>query len=164
MLRTLLVAASLLLLTDVSFAQWIETSKGSDFDENPMHLAVTAQGGYGLGLKCQGNARILVFLTPEKVSDVALIKMMNTVGLKLRIRVDGGKILNLDAKADTSTNGDNLNLSADVEPSLFSTFKDAKSKISVVMTALDKNFHETSFNTRGASNAIGKVMKDCKIN
>jgi hypothetical protein len=162
MLRTVIAVVLFLVFTNTSFAQWLETTKGSDFEESPMHIALTAQGGYGLGLKCQGNAKTLLFLTPEKLTDKALIKMMNTVGVKLRIRVDGGKILNLDAQADTTDEG-NLKLSADADPSLFAAFRDAKSRISVVMTALDKNFHETTFNTRGSSKALGKIMNECKI-
>lgn len=161
MLRSLLVAASLLLLTDISFAQWIETRKGSDFEENPMHLALTAQGKYGLGLKCQGETKIILFMTPEKISDET-ITIMNAIGPKLRIRVDGGKILDLNAQAQVIEG--HLTLSSDVTPSLFTTIRDAKSKIAVVLTTLDKNFHETAFNTRGASNAVGKIMRDCKIN
>lgn len=162
MLRTLLVAISLLLLTDFSFAQWVGTSKGSDFEESPMHLAVAAQGRYGLGLKCQGETKIILFMTPEKISDETIITMMNAVGPKLRVRVDGGKVLDLDAKAEVIDG--QLTLSSDATPSLFTTFRDAKSKIAVVLTTLDKNFHETAFNTRGVSNAVGKIMKDCKIN
>jgi len=162
MLRAVLVAVSLLLLTDISFAQWVETSKGSDFEENPMHLAVAAQGRYGIGLKCQGETKVISFMTPEKISDEDIITIMNAVGPKLRIRVDGGKILDLDAKAQVIDG--QLTLSSDVAPSLFATFRDAKSKIAIVVTTLDKNFHETSFNTRGVSNAVGKIMKNCKIN
>ena len=158
----LVVAAILVpLLGTAASAQWITRSQGGAFDDGAMHIALTAKGRYGLGLRCQPGEIKIVFMTPEKVDDSSTISIMNAAGPKLRLRVDKGEILELDATVDDVE--EKLLVVADGDLDLFKKIRDAKSSVSTVVTVLGQNFHETTFNARGGGKAITKLIKDCDL-
>ncbi|MBS7536672.1 hypothetical protein KHC28_23725 [Ancylobacter sonchi] len=156
-LTAFLVVASL----NAARAQWIAQSQGGAFDDEPMHVALTLSGRYGLGLRCKGDTTEIVFTTPEKVLDEDTLRGMNVVGPKLRARIDKGEIIELDGTVDAVD--DKLLVIADAEIGLFEKIRDARSSVAVVVTLLGKNYHETTFNVRGSKAAIAKIIKGCKL-
>jgi hypothetical protein len=85
----------------------------------------------------------------------------NATGPQLRLRVDKDAVVALDAKL-TDTDG-RVAVTADAEFAVYSAIRDAKSSIAVVMTVLGKNFHENTFNVRGAKVALNKLISGCKL-
>lgn len=159
--KVALAACIVVAMVAPSHAQWISDSGGGDFDDDPVHVALTAKGRSAFGLRCNSEVREFVFITPEAAADADTLKMMNAVAPKLKVRLDKGSIIDLDA--DLEDRDDKLTVVAEVDPEFFKRVRDAKSAIAVTLSVLGKNYHETSFNARGSNAAITKIMKGCKI-
>lgn len=133
---------------------------GGEFDDNPTVIAITAKGAAGFGFRCQGDELKVIFITPEKISDDSMIETMNTAKPQLRIKIDGGPVITLDADLDNPD--DKLAVASDTDRELVKSVATAKSKVSVVLTVIGQNFHETTFNVRGSTAALNKMMTQCK--
>ncbi|WP_144295965.1 hypothetical protein [Ancylobacter novellus] len=161
MLRSVFAVVLLLALSAPAAAQWVYQSDGGEFDDDPLHLAVTAAGKYAFGLRCRKDSTEIVFLTPERISDDNIVEPMNALEPKLRVRIDKGEIRSFDASIDDADG--KLAVIADVDVDFYESVRDAKSSVSVVLTSLGKNYHETKFNVRGSKAAIAKLIKGCAL-
>lgn len=162
MLKSILVGAMLVCSANAAFAQWVMQRYGGEFDESPTYIALTAMpGGYALGFRCNENELKIVLVTPEEVDDDDTLRLMNLASPKLRLRVDGGAIISLDAELHEAK-GD-LTVLADVDDALVRSVASARSKVSVVLTVIGQNFHEKSFGVRGSSAAIGSLLSKCDL-
>ena len=161
MFKAIFAAAFLATSAASASAQWVTQKHGGEFDDNATYIALTAKGDYALGFRCNQDEAKVILITPEKVSDSTSLDMIGTVGPKLRLKVDSGAIVDLDAELD-ETKG-TLGVLADVDVAMLKNVRDAKSKVSAVLTIMGQNFHETTFNVRGSTAAIGKLIKECKL-
>ena len=162
MKKTMVAAGLLISSASIASAQWINQKNGGEFDDDPTYLALTASGRYGLGFRCNSNELKIILITPEKVDDSDNISLLEKAGPKLRIKIDGGAIKDFDADLDEA-NG-TLGIIADADVTLVKSVRNAKSKISAVLSVLGMNFHETTFNVRGSKTAINKLIDGCKLN
>ena len=158
-MRTAFAFIIVLLSASPSLAQWIFQKTGGEFDDNPMYIALTAKGSYALGVRCQGKDVSIIFLTPEKMSEKN-VSMANTLGVKLKLKIDGGKIFEMDS--DLEMRDENLVAISEIDAALLKGLSESKSKISLAMAFGGSNFHEFSFDAKGASSVIGRLIKVCK--
>lgn len=161
MLRLFIAALVLAASSLTASAQWVSDSEGGAFDNDATHLALTVSGDYVFGLRCRNDNLEAVFITPERVDDPKDIEAMNTVGPKLRVRVDKGEIMSFDATAHEVKG--TLGVVAEVDEDLFLEVMDADGSISVVITMKSDNFHETKFTARGSTKALEEVADGCGI-
>lgn len=161
MIRAAIAAVVSLASIGAASAQWIAQQQGGEFDDNPTNIALTAKGKHAIGFRCSGDELKVVFITPEEVDDADTLRLMNAAGPQIRLKIDNGAVVSLDAELD-ETNG-TLGVLADVDIDLVKSVASAKSKLSAVLTLLGKNYHETTFNVRGSTAAIDKIIKNCKL-
>jgi hypothetical protein len=82
--------------------------------------------------------------------------------IKLKLRVDKGEILTLDAFAQVPKPG-TLVLAASLDAEQAASIRDAKRNVSVAMSMADQNFYEQSVSAAGASPVVGKVLSNCGL-
>lgn len=141
-----------------AFAQWHYQGEDSAFGSSGTHIAVTANGVYGFGLRCQNGDVAAVYITPEDATqDQAAAISLG--GAKLLVRVDdlpphelGGEIESYNGK---------LRMSVPVESALTSQLRDAKRRIAVAISGGGELYHEGNFSARGSTKAIERVLKGC---
>ncbi|MBN9039833.1 MAG: hypothetical protein BGP05_22005 [Rhizobiales bacterium 62-47] len=143
-------------------AQWISNKQGGDFDDDATFIALTTQGDYAFGLRCTPGKPEVVYLTPDTSVTNDMYKVVNATEPKLRLKIDGGDVINLTATMDNTDKG-TMRAAADGTTSLYEQIRDAKSSVAVVLTMMGKNFHEKKFNTRGSREAVSKLVKGCKL-
>lgn len=143
-------------------AQWVTSEQGGDFDEPALRLAMTTSGEYGLGLRCKGQRAELIFITPDKsMNDPNLLKVANAVDPRLKYRIDGKQIYELDAQLDAQDIG--MAAIANLDFDSVMRFRDAKRGISVVVTIMGKNYHETRFSASGSTKALNDIIAGCGL-
>ena len=143
-------------------AQWVTSEQGGDFDEPALRLAITTLGDYALGLRCKSQSAELIFITPDKsMSDPDVLKVANAVEPSLKYRIDGKDIHYLAAQLDTQDLG--MAAIADVDFGDVARLRDAKRSISVVITLMGKNYHETRFGASGSTKAINELISGCEL-
>jgi hypothetical protein len=140
-------------------AQWLYQGEESAFGSSGTHMAVTAKGRYGLSVRCMNSKLELVCVTPDTSFDEGAYKLANTIGMKLRVRVDDAPVVDLDAEL-TDADGKAIIL-AGLEPELGAVLSDAKKRVAVVLNLMGDNYHENTFGVRGSTKAIGKVLAAC---
>lgn len=151
------IAAGLLSVSTSAQAQWLYQGQESAFGDDTMHVALTALGPYALGLRCKAGTFEAVYITPER-SDEGL-SMLNMLKPQLRVRVDNQSVLDLDAELEDADG--KLVVLAEIDRSLAEAVRDARRRVAVVVEVLGQRYHERSFNVRGSTNAVGKVMANC---
>lgn len=144
-------------------AQWINQKTGGAFDDNPLYVALTVSHKLGFGLRCNASGPQVVFITNDESMTQDTYKLANAAEPKLRVKIDKGEIISLDATLEDTDDGKMIAIS-DGNLSLYEQIRDAKKSVSVVVTVLGKNFHENQFNVRGAKEAVGKLISGCKLN
>lgn len=161
-MRVILAIIAVSIFASTAQAEWMTSSSGGAFDDKPMNIALTASGSYALGLRCRGDNTEIIYITPERVKGDSTLKLMNISGVKLKVRLDKGAILDFDATAEEIDG--KLAVLADVSTSDFKEIRDAKSNISAAIFVLDKPFHEGRFSAAGASKSVSKIIKSCGLN
>ncbi|KAB2693860.1 hypothetical protein [Brucella intermedia] len=143
-------------------AQWVYQAQESAFDDNSMHIAVTAAGQYGFGFRCKGGKIETVYLTPDKsFDDNSAILMANATKPKLRERVDKNPVVDIDVELQNID--DKATAFGDVDIDLLKSVASAKNRVAVVLQIIGDNYHEKSFNVRGSTNAINKIVAACNL-
>ncbi|MFT0892932.1 hypothetical protein [Pseudochelatococcus sp. G4_1912] len=141
---TLTVAAILSTLVTPASATWLTNKTSSDFEDILQYSAITANANFThfFGVRCNGQGIEIVFVTPDKSFETAdSLETVNSTDPKIRIRIDKGNVHSLDAKISNTDKGARAIAETDLE--FLNQIKGAKSSISVVLTILDQNFHET---------------------
>lgn len=153
------ISACLFVLSTPAQAQWLYQDKESAFGDDTLHIALTASGSYAFGLRCKAGTFDAIFITPEQAE--GSFGMLNMLKPKLRIRVDDQDIQNFDGEIENA-DGKVVILAA-IERSLAEAIRDARRRVAVVIEVLGQRFHEQSFNVRGSTNAVGKVLAKCGV-
>lgn len=143
-------------------AQWLTSTVGGSFDDDALHLAITVDEKFGFGLRCKTDSIEFVYMTNDGSMTDEAYKMVNASEPKLRIRADKGDIITLDTNLEDAKDGNMMATSSGTLP-LYQQIKDAHQSISVVITALGKNYHEHKFNARGVKEAVSKIISGCKL-
>ncbi|OEI84424.1 hypothetical protein GRI33_00950 [Brucella sp. BO3] len=143
-------------------AQWIYQGQESAFDDDALHIAVTAAGQYGFGFRCKGAKIEAVYMTPDKsFEDSAAISLANATKPKIRVRVDKNPVVDVDVELQNIN--DKATAFGDVDIDLLKSVAAAKNRVAVVMQILGENYHEKSFNVRGSTKSIGQIIKACGL-
>jgi len=142
-------------------AQWLYEGNESAFGDDALHVAVTASGFYGFGLRCRGDTIEVIYMTPDTSFNNEYYKLANITQPKLRIRVDDGAIVDVDATlVDIEGKATAI---GNVDIALLHSVSNAKKRVAVVLQLIGVNYHEKSFNPRGSSKALGKIMSACGL-
>jgi hypothetical protein len=153
---------ALVLATSVTAsAQWLYQGSESAFGDRGLHLALTANNYYGLGLRCRGKTIETVYMTPDTSFDAEGYKIANSTGPKMMICVDDGPIVELEVEL-IDLDGKAAAI-GETDLNMFASVRDAKKRVSVVLKILDENYHEQSFSARGSGNAIKKLIAACNL-
>ena len=155
------IAAGLLFVRAPAQAQWLYQGQESAFGDDTLHVALTASGSYGFGLRCKAGTIEAVYTTPDKSFDADGYKLANALKPLLRIRIDDQGIVELAAELHDS-NGSMVVL-AEVERSLLDSVRDARRRVAVVVQLLGDRYHERSFNVRGSTAALNKLIAGCDL-
>lgn len=147
--------------TSSACAQWITQQHGGAFDNDALQVAVTANGGYGLGLRCKSDTSEVVLITQDRSFDDETLKLANAIGAKLLLRIDGGEILRLNALIE-KIDGKAVFV-ADAEVTLFRTIGSAKSSVAAAVELLGKRYHENAFGVRGTRASMNSLITKCKL-
>ncbi len=143
-------------------AQWMYQGQESAFDNDTLHIAVTAAGQYGFGFRCKGTKIEAVYMTPDKsFDDSAAISLANATKPKIRVRVDKNPVVDVDVELQNID--DKATAFGDVDIDLLKSVASAKNRVAVVMQILGDNYHEKSFNVRGSTKSIGQIIKACGL-
>lgn len=146
----------------VANAQWVYQAQESAFDDNSMHIAVTAAGQYGFGFRCKGGKIETVYLTSDKsFEDNSAILMANATKPKLRVRVDKNPVVDIDVELQNID--DKATAFGDVDIDLLKSVAAAKNRVAVVLQIIGDNYHEKSFNVRGSTKAINQIIESCDL-
>lgn len=159
-----IVSALLLMVTvTAANAQWHTSNSGGDFDDEPTYVAVTASeaGMYGFGLRCKGKKIAAVFITPDKSFNETGTNTINAAKPELRIKIDNGSVKSFETELSHTDQGARATSEVDLE--FLSQVRAAKSRISVVLTILGDNFHETRFAAKGSTPAMDTLVKGCGL-
>lgn len=151
------IVAGLLSVSTSAYGQWLYQSRESAFGDDTLHIALTASGLYGFGLRCRNGTFEAVYITPEKFGES--IGLLNALRPQLRIRIDNQGVLDFDAELEDAEG--KLAVLAEIDRSLAEAVRDARRRVAVVVEVLGERFHEKSFNVRGSTKAVGKVIADC---
>ncbi|GES53616.1 hypothetical protein Rhsp01_62570 [Rhizobium sp. NBRC 114257] len=154
---------AIVLIAKTALAAWMFQSSESAFDDGNTAIAATVGDVGGIGLKCQAKELSVIYmvegtdLTQEAVNTGNPLHMF-----KLKLRIDKGEILTLDAFAQVPKSG-TLILAAPLEGSQAASIRDAKNKIAIAFSMGEQNFYEQSVAAAGSSSAIRKVMSQCGV-
>ena len=160
-MRGLLTGFALLcLISPPAFAQWVYESAGGDFDDDGLHMALAASGGYGLAVRCNADMLQMIYVTPEGFSDGGE-SLKSISGAQIKVRVDSGQIHALSALAGTYGEDDKLGFASDVPIDLVKDIGAAKSRVSFVVEWLGQKWHEHRFSAAGSSKAIKSLTTSC---
>ncbi len=157
-MRQYVFAAAAVLIAWPAAAQWHYQGEESAFGAGGTHIALTAAGEYGFGLRCQNGELDFVYITPEDFTAEQAVTA-NLAGLSFLLRVDDLDPHTIAGEVD-SANG-KLRVSATADPVAAAQIRDAKSRIAVALSAGDELFHEAKFSVRGSTKAVGSTMKGC---
>ena len=119
---------------------------------------MSLKNSYVLGVRCKNTKLELLYITTEAMDEEA-VTAANTVGVKMRVRVDDNAVADLEGVLD-DVDGKAVAI-ADLETELASSIRDGKKRVAVVLEIMGKNFHENTFNLRGSTDAVGKVVAAC---
>lgn len=161
-IRIGLFLASFLATGGVANAQWVYQAQESAFDDNALHIAVTAAGQYGFGFRCKGPKIEAVYLTPDKsFEENSAISLANATKPKLRVRIDKRPVIDVDVELQNVD--DKATAFGDVDIALLKSVASAKNRVAVVMQILGENYHEKSFSVRGSTKAINQIIEACDL-
>jgi len=142
-------------------AQWMHQGNESAFGDSGLHIAVTASGRYGFGIRCRGDLIEMLYVTPDTSFDKSTYTMANLTKPKLRVRVDDSTIVDLEGEL-VDIDG-TAALLAEIDLDLVYAVRDAKRRVAVVLQLIGENYHENSFGVRGSTAATNKMLVGCNL-
>ena len=161
MLRIILVFLALIAPAGVASAQWVTQEIGGAFDNDPLHVTLTMRGGYGFGFRCKSNTSEAIFITRDRSFDRETLKMANTVGPKILVRVDRGEILILSSEVHNTDGA--ATFVAHAELDIYRAIASARSSVAVAVEFLGTKYHETTFGVTGSRTAMNTLISKCKL-
>ncbi len=153
--------STITLMAQQASAAWLYETKESAFDDATMHVAATAGSVGGFAVRCQGDHMDVVYMISSTDISKENVEQGNELKLlKLKLRVDKGDVVVLDAAA--SVPGDRmLMLKAEIDRSQAEQIRDAKKSVAAALTMGGQNFYEDSFSASGSTDTVGKVLSEC---
>jgi hypothetical protein len=149
-------------LAQPASAAWLYQTKESAFDDGTMYIAATAGTQGGFAVRCQGGEMDVVYMIANTDFGAENVEKGNSLGLmKLKLRVDKGEVLTLDAVASVPDNG-MLMLKAEINKTQAEQIRDAKKAVAAALTMGGQNFYEGSFSASGSTDVLGKVLSQCR--
>lgn len=155
-----IIAVALACLSSPAFSQWHYQGEESAFGDGGMHVAMTGNGHYVFGIRCETGEMTALLVTPEDMSASDAATMQMTFP-RLMFRVDKNAPLEFGSTME-SYNG-KLRLSAEIDRSVADQIAQAKQRVSVAVSALGQLFHEQRFNVAGSTRAVQQLLKGCGV-
>ncbi len=157
----LLSIAGTSLLGQQASAAWFYQTKESAFDDATMQIAATAGKQGGFAVRCQGGRYDVVYMIPNTDFEADTVEKGNSLKLmKLKLRVDKGDILALDAVGSVPESR-MLMLTAEIDRTHAESIRDAKKSVAVALSMAEQNFYEDAFSASGSTDVVGKVVTLC---
>lgn len=155
-----IIAVALACLSSPAFSQWHYQGEESAFGDGGMHVALTGNGHYVFGIRCETGEMTALLATPEDMTSSEASAMQVTSPL-LMLRVDKNEALEFGAALE-SYNG-KLRLSAEIDRNAAEQIGRAKQRVAVALSAMGQLFHEQRFNVAGSTRAVQQMLKGCGV-
>jgi hypothetical protein len=160
--KTFAILLFLVFCSSSAHAQWFYQNHGGAFDNEPLHLILTASSdGDGFAIRCKNKHTLeAVFLVTESIND-STIETMNGYAPLLLVKIDDNDVFRFSGRlydADSQ-----LGVVSSVPEKLIAQLIDAKTKVSVAISVLSEIFYEKEFGVAGSTEKGRTLIDKCKI-
>ena len=167
-MRRLFLTIGVLCFAAPACAEWVHTTEDDPFTDSPVQLSAAIDtSGYFGGFRCTTAADLaLVFVTVEEVGNDGAADLLAALPVKVLVIVDDAPKVELDAKVEPTPDGKKYRVIAQGDDKLTGLLKAtlaAKKRFAISQEILGKRYHTHSFNARGSSKALEKLVAACGI-
>ncbi|WP_185983156.1 hypothetical protein [Aureimonas mangrovi] len=159
-IRPLLSGAALfagLLAASGASAEWTYSEVARGAGEPATHIAVTSREYHGVGLRCDGSAVSVQYLTNDPM-DGEQLERFNASGPSLNLKA-GAQARRLTGEMQRVPQG--LVFVAAAEPELLETLSGASGELEVSIDFSGRQTHQRTFAMEGSGPALKTLRENC---
>ncbi|MEM1149216.1 MAG: hypothetical protein AAGI03_01465 [Pseudomonadota bacterium] len=141
-------------------ASWVYEAQGGAFDGDPLHVALTAEGGRAFGVRCDEVELSLIYISNDFSITPDIMRSANDALPRLLVRVDEGEVSRFFGALEAAGNGAAMMVAPIIGENLPAIIE-AGSTIDIGVDVAGQVFLEAQFGALDARSALGQVVSEC---